>query len=764
MVSSVNVSTELTFSDHYFITFEITCQSFNTKIDKEIMLRQYVDIDSYQQNVTSELTNQTDLPPSALSDDLNAVVGRKRDEHFPIITKTITVCGTAPWYNGACKEAKLQCRRTEKASKKDPGDPVLRSRYIAAMKHSAEVIRCRKRDYYTDYFRDMRNSPRHISSAVSNIIGKPNEKVLPELALTSPLLFCNQFNIFLYQKIQKIREDLDMTAVSSQTPPPLDLESELTEFCNITPSSFEEIVRKCRVTHCDLDPLDFSKVPPAFLNGRFIDIINATFSTCEFPSSEKRGLIYPRLKSHGLDREVLGNYRPITNVSYLSKLIETAMYLQLEAHVQRNNVLPPTQSAYRTSHSTETAMTRVYSDIISNLDSNLHTIAVYLDLSSAFDSIDHTLLLDELQSIGIKDKALETLKSYLSDRQVQVSLPGTNTKSDSLPLKYGVPQGSVLGPLLFVLYTRRLSTILTNLGLNHHIYADDTQFYCSFNDNEVLDIKNRITEALNQIKSWMTAMKLKLNISKTNFMIFSPKHKRQSMKERFGDLTIDGITLHPADQVKTLGVTLDSELTFVPHIDNVVRSCNFAIHNLYVAREFLPRDVLIETAIHEVFSKIDYCNALFLSLPKNQLYRLQKLINRCARLVFNAPRKAHVTHMLLSLHWLPIGPRIDFKILTLTFKALAHHQPRYLYDVLKVSHRGLLVQSSAPGGHRFADRSFSHAAPALFNKLPSPVRNSPSVEVFKNRLKTFLFSDAFDHKLDSLLTYVPSDEFLIGRR
>ena len=107
---------------------------------------------------------------------------------------------------------------------------------------------------------------------------------------------------------------------------------------------------------------------------------------------------------------------------------------------------------------------------------------------------------------------------------------------------------------------------------------------------------------------------------------------------------------------------------------------------------------------------------------------------------------------------------IDFKILTLTFKALAHHQPRYLYDILKVSHRGLLVQSSAPGGHRFADRSFTHAAPALFNKLPSSVRNSPSVEVFKNRLKSFLFSDAFDHKLDSLLTYVPSDEFLIGRR
>ena len=217
-------------------------------------------------------------------------------------------------------------------------------------------------------------------------------------------------------------------------------------------------------------------------------------------------------------------------------------------------------------------------------------------------------------------------------------------------------------------------------------------------------------------------------------------------------------------EAKCLGVTLDSDLSFKPHIDNIVRSCNLAIHNLYVAKEYLTRDVLVSTVIHEVFSKIDYCNALFLSLPKQQLYRLQKLINRCARLIFSAPRRAHVTHMLRSLHWLPIGPRIDFKILTLTFKALVYHQPRYINDVLKVSHRGLFVQSFALGGHRFADRSFTHAAPALFNKLPSSVRNSPSVEVFKNRLKSFLFSDAFDHKLDSLLTYVPSDEFLIGRR
>ena len=406
-------------------------------------------------------------------------------------------------------------------------------------------------------------------------------------------------------------------------------------------------------------------------------------------------------------------------------------------------------------------MTRVYSDIISNIDSNRHTLAVYLDLSSAFDSIDHSILLEELHSAGIRGKALETLRSYLSDRLVQVAIDGK--RSEPLPLKYGVPQGSVLGPVLFVLYTRRLSAILTDLGLDHHIYADDTQFYCSFNDDEIPHIKEKVTEALRTIQTWMCSMKLKLNMSKTSFMIFSPKHKRQFITEHFGDLVIGDIRLSPSSQVKTLGVTLDSELTLIPHIDNVIRSCNFAIHNLYVAKEFLTRDVLIQTVTHEVFSRLDYCNSLFLCLPKNQLQRLQKVINSCAKLVFGAPRTAHVTPMLRSLHWLPIGPRIDHKVLTLTYKAISHGQPSYLAELLQPTGRGLLRQRSAPGGHRVADRSFTHSAPSLFNKLPPTLRASPSADAFKRSLKAFLFADAYDHKLDSLLTYAPSHDFMIRR-
>ena len=323
-----------------------------------------------------------------------------------------------------------------------------------------------------------------------------------------------------------------------------------------------------KIFKADVESLTVTKISPTFLSNRFIDIINAVFSTSEFLTCEKRGLIYPLIEAFSLNPEVLGNYRPITNVSYVSKLIETAIYSQLLTHVEHNFILPATQSAYGALHFTETITTRVFSDIISNMESNLHTIAVYLDLSNAFDSIDHSILLDELHSIGVRGKALETPHSYLTDRLVQVTTAGY--VSEPLPLKYGVPQGSVLGPLLFVLWTRRLSAILNELGLTHHIYADNTQFYCSFREDEIPCIKEKIATALRYIKVWMNSMKLKLNINKTNFIIFSPTHKKQFVADNFRDLVVDNICLSPSQQVKTLGVTLDSDLTFIPHIDNVV--------------------------------------------------------------------------------------------------------------------------------------------------------------------------------------------------
>ena len=157
--------------------------------------------------------------------------------------------------------------------------------------------------------------------------------------------------------------------------------------------------------------------------------------------------------------------------------------------------------------------------------------------------------------------------------------------------------------------------LLSDLGLSNYIYADDTQIYCSFRENETETVKAKVISSLQSVKSWMTSMKLRFNCSKTKLILFSRRHTRASMKSQFGHISLDGTDIHLSSQVKILGVTFDSDLTFESQISNLVKTCNFDLHGIQVARDFFPNDILVSTVTHEVLSRLDYCNSLFLKLP-----------------------------------------------------------------------------------------------------------------------------------------------------
>ena len=269
-------------------------------------------------------------------------------------------------------------------------------------------LRSVKSEYYSSLFENLRGDPRKLYATVSIRKGKSPNRTLPDLSRTNPLLLAFQFNDYLFDKISKIRIELDNTPVDVVVPPlPMEIGSVLSEFQQVTFEQFEDIYNRCNITSCPLDPVDYRKVSPDFLKPFFREVINSTFVSSIFPMSEKRGIIFPLLKSPELDYELFSSYRPITNVSYLSKLIETAIYQQLSDNVSQNGILPTRQSAYRKHHSTESALTHLHSELITNIDSNRHTVLISLDLSSAFDSIDHNLLLEELHLIGIRGSALE---------------------------------------------------------------------------------------------------------------------------------------------------------------------------------------------------------------------------------------------------------------------------------------------------------------------------------------------------------------------
>ena len=238
----------MSFSDHSLILYNLNICPINSKVEKHIEFRKYVDSEPFKTTVTSRLYTQPGSSSHQLALNTRQAILQSREEHFPLLSKRIIVSGASPWYDGAWKEAKLECRRAERHSRAHPDDPMLRSRYLNALKNSASVLKSRKSHYYNEFFKDMRNSPCTISSTVATILGKPNERALPELAYTSPVEFCKIFNEFLFEKIQKIREDLDRNSAPINREE-THLQSTLTEFKPVTKADFDTIRQRCRITY-----------------------------------------------------------------------------------------------------------------------------------------------------------------------------------------------------------------------------------------------------------------------------------------------------------------------------------------------------------------------------------------------------------------------------------------------------------------------------------------------------------------------------------
>jgi hypothetical protein len=465
----------------------------------------------------------------------------------------------------------------------------------------------------------------------------------------------------------------------------------------------------------------------------------------------KYALVTPLLKKKSLDPEVLKNYRPVSNLSFVSKITEKAVSKHIDYHMDTYNLHAKMQSAYRPLHSTETALLRVYNDLLQEVDRQRGVILVLLDLSAAFDTVDHEILLSRLHSqLGLTGTALSWFESYLSDRFQSIFINGK--KSQPTILKYGVPQGSVRGPKDFKQYTGPVIEIALDHGVKVHLYADDTQLYFSFDPKNSASLIEAITvmeQCIASLKAWMKENKLQLNDDKTEVLFISSSQNSKrfiSLPLQIGDCEIQ-----PSKKARNLGVTFDSQLKMTQHISSLVRSANFHLRGISRLRKYL--DVKsAEKVVHALISsRLDNCNSLLYGLPDISLTRLQKVQNTAARIVTRRKQSDHITPVLHSLHWLPVKQRIDFKILVLTYRALNGLAPAYLTELLdtyqpsrslRSQDRHLLVP---PKSYlkTYGDRAFASAAPRLWNPLPYDLKTASSVQSFKSGLKTFLFKIAY---------------------
>ena len=360
--------------------------------------------------------------------------------------------------------------------------------------------------------------------------------------------------------------------------------------------------------------------------------------------------------------------------------------------------------------------------------------------------------------------------SYLSDRSQRVSVHGVLSRP--FGLNRGVPQGSCLGPLLFIIYASKLFNIVEHYLHDAHCFADDTQLYLSFKplgNTAQADAIQAMEKCIDTVSKWMIQDRLMINDDKTEFLLVGTRQQLDKLDSC--SITVGNNRISPSPCVKNLGSWFDSNLSMTDHINKACNAAFYHLHNLRRIKKYLSRDSLI-TLVHAfITSRLDYCNGLLFGLPNVQIAKLQRVQNAAARLILGIGKFSHITQALYELHWLPVSLRIDYKILLLTFKCIYGLAPTS--DVISVKSNSLYNLRSTgkllldhPKGKMLTTlvaRSFSAATPKLWNnnnnngiyialihrcskrlnELPVELRQATSLNSFKSRLKTYLFNKYF---------------------
>ena len=536
----------------------------------------------------------------------------------------------------------------------------------------------------------------------------------------------------------------------------------LSSFTSVTVGDVAALIKECPSKSSSRDPI------PTSLLKKFADvlaipitsIVNLSLSSGIFPDEMKLAFVTPLLKKPNFPIDDLNNYRPVSLLSFLSKLIERVVARQLSKHLADCNLYVPVQSAYRPNHSTETALLKVVNDLLVAVDHGDAAVLALLDQSAAFDTIDHAILLKRLRCcFGVSDAVYSWFESYLSGRRQSVSICGVT--SVAVSLMFGVPQGSVLGPPLFALYNSPIHAIPLRHGVDDHLFADDEQIYATFpvvpEHSEQRSAFSKISNCVAETKEWMAENKIKFNDGKSDALVIYSKTSRRKPADL--PLVIGEATINPSDSVRNLGVIIDKHLTMQKQINATCRNAFYQLRKVARIRKLLSRPAAVQLVSAFVLSLIDYGNSLLAGLPANRLDPLKKVQYAAARIVTGARRRDPMTPHLKELHWLPIQYRIDYKISVLTYRCLNGCAPIYLSNLISLSNSrsnsGRTLRSSTalsapydlvpPSAHvkTYGRRAFSNYAPTIWNKLPVSIRSSPSLSSFRTALKTHFFRDAY---------------------
>ena len=747
-------------SDHCFIRAVTTLTGARSDF-KRITYRKIcdLDMDKFKSDLlSSKLFDLNGKSVHEKAEIYDKVLSDTLDTHAPKITKTIKIKQGSPWFNNELRLIKIEKRKAERAWKKS-GKQVDYETFRELCFKYGEQCKSAKTSHYSSEVQKCCGDQKKLYKLVKNLTNGETSSVFPDSGSDQSL--SEEFSDYFIDKIDRIMSDITNIIENEKIDSniqyqAMDNVNEFTCFRSLSEDEVMKLIKQSKTKSSILDP-----IPTAFLKKcidimihPISDIINSSLLEGEFPNCWKCPVVTPLLKKSGLE-PLLKNYRPVSNLPYISKIIEKAGLQQYNQHLDSAGLSIKDNSAYKHMHSTETLLARIQCDIFNNMDQQKITVLILLDLSAAFDTVDINILNDIFTNrFNINGNVLKWFNTYLRGRGQKVRI--NEAISQERRIKCGVPQGSCAGPVVFLGY---LSTLYETI--NKHLpyvkvmgYADDHQLYIAFNAGDSsleCEMLGRLEDCISDVRRWMLRHHLRINDSKTEVMVLGTQ--AQLDKINFCSVKVGQSDINFATTVRNLGVLFDQQLNMYEHVNAICRKGFIQIKRIRQVRKYLDRQATEQLVHSFVTSNIDFCNVVLYGAPKGVIQKLQRLQNGAARVIVGLRKFDPCRDVLKSLHWLPVMQRIDYKIALLTFKCRYKLAPQYLSELLipyapqrSLRSRGTnLLLTPRTSTKTLGPRAFSSAAPAIWNSLPEECRLLKSIDSFKKAIKTHFFKIAYGH-------------------
>ena len=512
---------------------------------------------------------------------------------------------------------------------------------------------------------------------------------------------------------------------------------------NADPNEIQSLINNCSNTSSTGDdgiPNNLLKKISANIISPLTHIINLSLNLGQFPSIFKVSKITPVFKN-GCETDS-NNYRPISLLSSISKLFEKIVYNRLSGFLEKENILSPRQYGFTKHGSTELAILDLTQYISLGIESRLHTMGVFVDFSKAFDTIDHSILLDKLLHYGVRGLSHDWFASYLNDRTQYVCLE--NTKSDPISTYRGVPQGSILGPLLFNIYINDIVNI--SKCSKFILFADDTTILLQ--DKNITNLTNNFNSILQCLNSWCSANELKINFNKTCCMLFGPKIVTNIIKF---SLTLNGIPVIRVNSTKFLGIYITSNLSWLDKILYISKKISKSFGILNKLKHTLPFHIIKLLYNSLIQPYLTYCLPVWGNSCKSHITILSFSQNNFLRILYKLKLRDHTSHLYNLTNIMNLHQMFQLKMLLLIHKLITKNFSPYFSCMMNTfSHSSRRILrfnfdfNFKPPRTTLYLNSPIIVGLQLWNKVPTAVKNFSTTSMFKRSIKSLILNNFFE--------------------